>query len=108
MTVFPKILLAGAAVFCAALVVPLPAKANDVLVIPKKDGGSAEDVKGSCDGGTYFPPSSENGGVYGCINDNGSGIVCGGLGSMPTPAPSFLSPPSESLLSLSCNRPRPT
>ena len=40
-------------------------------------GHSTTDVKGSC-GGTYFAPSSH--GVYGCLNKDGSGIVCGGTG----------------------------
>jgi hypothetical protein len=36
-------------------------------------------VKKSCGGGgTYFPPNDN--GVYGCLNKDGSGIVCGGTG----------------------------
>ncbi len=33
-------------------------------------------VKAGC-GGVYFPPSGA--GVYGCMNNDGSGIVCGGV-----------------------------
>ena len=41
-------------------------------------GHSPKDVKGSCDG-AYFPPTKKYG-VYGCLNQDGSGIVCGGTG----------------------------
>ena len=40
-------------------------------------GHGQKDVKASCDG-TYFAPSKL--GVYGCLNKDGSGIVCGGTG----------------------------
>jgi hypothetical protein len=40
-------------------------------------GHGPTNVKNSC-GGTYFAPSSN--GVYGCLNGDGSGIVCGGTG----------------------------
>jgi hypothetical protein len=95
MRIFPNVLLACAAIFCAALIVPTPAKANDVLVIPKHDGGSPDDVKAGCSGGDYFPPSSENGGVYGCVNQNGSGIVCGGPGKYADTCSVFLTPPKR-------------
>jgi len=40
-------------------------------------GHSQKEVKASCDG-AYFAPSKY--GVYGCLNNDGSGIVCGGTG----------------------------
>ena len=40
-------------------------------------GHSPKDVKDSCNG-TYFAPSKN--GVYGCLNKDDSGIVCGGTG----------------------------
>jgi hypothetical protein len=44
--------------------------------VPIKGHGT-KDVKASCDG-AYFPPNKL--GVYGCMNQDGSGIVCGGTG----------------------------
>jgi hypothetical protein len=45
--------------------------------IPAK---SQEEVKKSCQdsGGVNFPKTGKHG-TYGCINDDGSGIVCGGV-----------------------------
>ena len=40
-------------------------------------GHGTSSVQKSCSG-TYFAPSSN--GVYGCLNKDGSGIVCGGTG----------------------------
>src|SRR5262249_52773882 len=42
-------------------------------------GNSKKDVKIRCDesGGTYWPTSA--GGTYGCVNSDGSGIICGGV-----------------------------
>jgi hypothetical protein len=39
-------------------------------------GNSKKDVKSSCDG-AYWPDSA--GHTYGCVNKDGSGIVCGGV-----------------------------
>ncbi|MBS1799734.1 MAG: hypothetical protein JSS95_07910 [Acidobacteria bacterium] len=44
-------------------------------------GNSPTQVEGRCgnkEGGVYFPPDKN--GVYGCLNGDGSGIVCGGKG----------------------------
>jgi hypothetical protein len=44
-------------------------------------GNSPTQVQGKCgnaEGGVYFPPNKN--GVYGCMNGDGSGIVCGGSG----------------------------
>jgi len=44
-------------------------------------GNSPTQVEGRCGnkaGGVYFPPNQN--GVYGCLNGDGSGIVCGGKG----------------------------
>jgi len=44
------------------------------IPIQKKD-----QVEGRCgeSGGVYFSPNKQ--GVYGCLNEDGSGIVCGGV-----------------------------
>jgi hypothetical protein len=39
-------------------------------------GNSKTSVKSKCDG-AYWPTSA--GGTYGCVNQDGSGIVCGGV-----------------------------
>src|SRR5215469_2845364 len=41
-------------------------------------GNNKDQVQGRCNesGGTYWPTSA--GGTYGCMNPDGSGIVCGG------------------------------
>lgn len=46
--------------------------------VPVK-GNSKKEVKSRCDesGGTYWPSSA--GGTYGCVNPDGSGIICGGV-----------------------------
>jgi hypothetical protein len=43
-------------------------------------GHGKDAVEGKCNdgGGTYFAPSKY--GVYGCLSQDGSGIVCGGTG----------------------------
>ena len=96
MRVFPTLLLASTAAFCAALIAPTPAKANDVMTIPIQQGGSPSEVKGGCDSGNYFPPSAI--GEYGCVNDNGSGIVCGGVGKDAITCTVFLKPPKPTRL----------
>lgn len=42
------------------------------------DGNSPEQVKKKCDaaGGTNLPLNES--GTYGCVNQNGSGVICGG------------------------------
>jgi len=44
--------------------------------IPIK-GHSQQDVQSTC-GGIYLPKNRPNG-TYGCVNDDGSGIICGGV-----------------------------
>jgi hypothetical protein len=53
-------------------------------------GHSPKDVKAGCDG-TYFAPSKM--GVYGCLNENGSGIVCGGKGKDAKTCDTFMKVP---------------
>ena len=50
---------------------------RDSLAAPKQ---SPKQVKSDCakSGGTYMSPSAH--GVYGCMNKDTSGIVCGGTG----------------------------
>ena len=42
-------------------------------------GNNRDQVQGRCgtSGGTFWPSSA--GGTYGCMNPDGSGIVCGGM-----------------------------
>jgi hypothetical protein len=47
------------------------------------DGHNPDQVQGKCTD-TYFAPNAN--GVYGCLNSDGSGIVCGGEGSEKTHA----------------------
>jgi hypothetical protein len=42
-------------------------------------GHSPSQVKSNCSGGTYFAPGGK-GQPYGCLAQDGSGIVCGGTG----------------------------
>jgi hypothetical protein len=45
-------------------------------------GNSPTQVQGRCgntEGGVYFPPTKKTS-VYGCMNADGSGIICGGTG----------------------------
>jgi len=55
-------------------------------------------VEGKCnaDGGTWFPPNNQ--GVYGCINDDGSGIVCGGKGANKNTCDTFKRQPGRNEL----------
>jgi hypothetical protein len=96
MRVFTTLLLASTAVFCAALIEPTPAKANDPITFDISNDFSPSKVKDSCEGGQYFPPSSI--GEYGCVNDNGSGIVCGGVGKDATTCTVFFKPPKPTRL----------
>jgi hypothetical protein len=50
-------------------------------------GHSPSQVKGNCSGGTYFAPGGA--GVYGCIAQDGSGIVCGGVGKYKNTCDTF-------------------
>ncbi len=53
-------------------------------------GHAPKDVKAGCDG-TYFSPSKM--GVYGCLNNDGSGIVCGGKGKDAKTCDTFMKVP---------------
>jgi hypothetical protein len=44
------------------------------------DGHNPDQVQAKCTD-TYFAPGKNNNGVYGCLNSDGSGIVCGGKGN---------------------------
>jgi hypothetical protein len=67
--------LVSPVVFAGALIVTCAAHGKTISI----SGHSPTNVKKGCGGGgTYFAPSS--GGVYGCLNGDGSGIVCGGTG----------------------------
>jgi hypothetical protein len=62
-------------VFVGALALTHPAHSATISV----KGHNPDQVQGKCDGGTYFGPSDK--GTYGCLEADGSGIVCGGVGS---------------------------
>jgi hypothetical protein len=62
-------------VFLGALALTHPAHSATIGV----KGHNPDQVQGKCDGGTYFGPSKQ--GSYGCLEADGSGIVCGGVGS---------------------------
>jgi len=53
-------------------------------------GHNHDQVQGKCDG-TYFAPSSK--GVYGCLNNDGSGIICGGVGKYAKTCDTFRKAP---------------
>lgn len=70
-------------VFVGALLFTHHASAKQISI---NNHGSAE-VKAGCKGGVFFP--SSDGGPYGCVNKNGSGIVCGGTGKDPKTGADF-------------------
>jgi hypothetical protein len=72
-------------VFVGALMLTHPATAKQISI----QGFDSGAVKKACGGGdqVYFPPTKN--GVYGCVNGDGSGIVCGGVGKDPKTGASF-------------------
>lgn len=69
------ILATGAVTAVVSAGIGTPAHAAKVST----KGNSPDRVQGKCgeSGGTYSPPNKN--GVYGCLNPDGSGIVCGGV-----------------------------
>jgi|KBSMisStaDraftv2_1062788.scaffolds.fasta_scaffold333932_2 hypothetical protein len=67
-------LLVSPVVLACAFLLTHPTHAKTINI----NGHPPGTVKKSCRGGTYFAPSDQ--GVYGCLNKDGSGIVCGGTG----------------------------
>jgi hypothetical protein len=65
--------LVSPVLFVGALALTHPAHAKTISIT----GHGAGAVKAGCKG-TFFPASDS--GVYGCLNKDGSGIVCGGTG----------------------------
>jgi hypothetical protein len=63
------LLAAGAVLASVALAEEVP-----------RQGNSPDQVEGRCNesGGTYNAPGSQ--GVYWCLHEDGSGIICGGVG----------------------------
>jgi hypothetical protein len=62
-------------------------------------GNSPTQVQGKCGnsaGGIYFPPNKN--GVYGCLNGDGSGIVCGGTGKFAKTCDTWGPSPSDATL----------
>jgi hypothetical protein len=70
-TKFPA--LVSTVVLLGVLALTHPAHAKTIRI----DGHPPGTVKEGCRG-TFFAPSEQ--GVYGCLNKDGSGIVCGGTG----------------------------
>ena len=64
------------AVLLVAAAMPSLLRAEKISI----KGHGKDAVEGKCNdgGGTYFAPSKY--GVYGCLAQDGSGIVCGGTG----------------------------
>ena len=56
---------------------------------------SKDAVQGRCNenGGTWFAPSAQ--GVYGCLYNDGTGIVCGGVGSYKNTCNTFRRRPGQ-------------
>jgi hypothetical protein len=66
--------------------------ADSAMALPLE---SKDAVEGKCNdkGGTFFPPSAQ--GVYGCVYNDGTGIVCGGAGSYRNTCSSFRRRPGQ-------------
>ena len=88
----PPVVLVG----ILALAQPAHAK-----TISTSGHGPSTVKKGCGGGGVYFPPNKN--GVYGCMNGDGSGIVCGGSGKYAKtcdtwgPTPNFAAPNNKTL-----------
>jgi hypothetical protein len=78
-------MVSSAAVLVAVAGVARLARAEEVPI----GGNSPTRVEGRCNeaGGVYFPPSSH--GVYACLNSDGSGIICGGVGGFAKTCTTF-------------------
>src|SRR5262245_3933200 len=59
-------------VFAVSFLIVEPALATRVPI----KGHSQSQVKSAC-GGIFLPKNKQ--GTYGCVNDDGSGIICGGV-----------------------------
>ena len=70
-----KATLAAILLFATIALIADSAMAKEVPI----KGNSKTQVEGRCNqsGGTYWPTSA--GGTYGCVNPDGSGIICGGV-----------------------------
>jgi hypothetical protein len=68
--------VSAGALLVAGVVLASVALAEEV----PKQGNNPDQVEGRCNesGGIYSAPGSQ--GVYYCVNPNGSGIICGGVG----------------------------
>lgn len=62
-------------IFATAFALTCPAHPETISI----KGHNPDEVQGKCNG-VYFAPGKK-GGSYGCLNDDGSGIVCGGAGA---------------------------
>jgi hypothetical protein len=69
-------MVSTAVLLVAAAAMPSLSRGDKISI----KGNGKDSVEGKCNdgGGTYFAPSKY--GVYGCLNQDGSGIVCGGTG----------------------------
>jgi hypothetical protein len=68
-----KFAVTGTLIFAAICLISNSAMATKVSI----KGHSQSQVKSSCGG--IFLPKNRPDGTYGCLNDNGSGIICGGI-----------------------------
>jgi hypothetical protein len=90
--------LVSPVVLVGVLALAHPAQAKSISI----SGHGPGSVKKGCGGGgVYFPPDGK--GAYGCINGDGSGIVCGGSGKYAKtcdtwgPTPNFVAPNNRRL-----------
>ena len=76
---FTTLLVATGAVLFVGLALPGNAKA--AVKIPKSQYTESQ-VKADCPAsfGTFFPSTSNNDGVYGCLYNGSGGVTCGGVG----------------------------
>jgi hypothetical protein len=69
-----RMLVLVGAVVAASFMLAGVANAKTVPV----SGHNPAQVAKKCGGGVFFPPGGK-GGAYGCLNADGSGIICGGV-----------------------------
>jgi hypothetical protein len=72
--------LVSPVVFVGALLLSQPASAKQISI----QGFTPESVKKACGSGTFW---GGKGGEFGCLNTDGTGVVCGGKGNGPDGKP---------------------
>jgi hypothetical protein len=72
--------LVSPVVFGGVLLLTQPASAKQIPI----EGFTPASVKAACGGGTFW---GGKGGEFGCLNSDGTGVVCGGSGKGPDGKP---------------------